>query len=297
MKRHDFTRWAMALAVIGLLVAACSSGGASSSQTNSTASTSSEPVSTTTEAEPIATVVPGVLTVAVPHFPYPGYIEGDVPTAPTSGYFVSMMNRVAEDLGLEINFISANFDAMMAMQFNDYDIMMTMLSVTPERQEKFDMTAPVDMFYEGILVREGTSTKTAEDVRNLRLGVCGTCSLWAYITDVIKPNVEPVAIAEELQKYDALLVGQIDGALGDLNVLLAKSFDPKYEGTEVACKFEPPGEGAWALPKGHAATDAVNASINAMWEDGTIDSLAQEYLVPLAGGGDPSAVPPCPSFG
>lgn len=270
----------------GVLVAACTGGGQSPS-----ASAPSESAAAQWD-----TLVPGVLTVAVPHFPYPGFIEGEDPTDPTQGYYISMMERVASELGLEINYISADFTAMMAQQFEDYDIMMTTLSITPERQETFDMTVPVVTFYEAIMVREGTSVATAEEIRNLKLGVCGTCKLFAFITDVIQPHVEPAALAEDLQKYDALATKQIDGALGDLLVIMAKAEEPNYQGLEAGCKFEPPSQAAWALPKGHDITDAVNGIIDAMRDDGTLARLDQEFLVPLAGGGDPADVPACPSF-
>jgi ABC-type amino acid transport substrate-binding protein len=277
-----------------LLLAACQGGGPSPS--SAPESEAGEPSAAPSEAAQVETLTPGVLTVAVPHFPYPGYIEGEDPTAPTEGYYVSMMEEVADQLGLEIEYISADFTAMMAQQFNDYDIMMTTLSITPERQETFDMTTPVTEFYEGIMVREGTSVATADEIRALKLGVCGTCALFTFITDVIQPTVEPAALAEDLQKYDALATGQIDGALGDLLVIMSKSQEPNYEGLVAGCKFEPPSQAAWLLPKGHDATDEVNAIIQGMWDDGTLDELNEQFIVPLAGGGDPSAVPACPSF-
>ena len=292
-------RWAVPIAAM-LLLAACQGGGSTSPSAEESeaaeASESAEASPSASEAAQWETLVPGVLTVAVPHFPYPGYIEGEDPTAPTEGYYVSMMEEVADELGLEIDYISADFTAMMGQQFNDYDIMMTTLSITPERQETFDMTEPVVTFYEAIMVREGTSVATAEEVRNLKLGVCGTCRLFTFITDVIKPHVEPAALAEDLQKYDALAAGQIQGALGDLLVIMAKGQEANYAGLVAGCKFEPPSEAAWALPKDHDITDTVNDVIERMRDDGTLAELDEEFLVPLAGGGDPAAVPACPSF-
>ena len=291
-------RWAVPIAAMFLL-AACQGGGSTSpsaEESEAEASEPAEPSPSASEAAQWETLVPGVLTVAVPHFPYPGFIEGEDPTAPTEGYYVSMMEEVADELGLEIEYITADFTAMMGLQFNDYDIMMTTLSITPERQETFDMTTPVVTFYEAIMVREGTSVATADEIRNLKLGVCGTCRLFTFITDVIQPNVEPAALAEDLQKYDALAAGQIDGALGDLLVIMAKGQEANYEGLVAGCKFEPPSEAAWALPKDHDITDTVDEVIDRMRTDGTLAELDEEFLVPLAGGGDPEAVPACPSF-
>ena len=291
-------RWAVPIAAM-LLLAACQGGGSTSPSAEESVAAESESAAASPSASEAAqweTLVPGVLTVAVPHFPYPGFIEGEDPTAPTEGYYVSMMEEVADELGLEIDYITADFTAMMGLQFNDYDIMMTTLSITPERQETFDMTTPVVTFYEAIMVREGTSVATADEIRNLKLGVCGTCRLFTFITDVIQPNVEPAALAEDLQKYDALAAGQIDGALGDLLVIMAKGQEANYEGLVAGCKFEPPSEAAWALPKDHDITDTVNEVIDRLRSDGTLAELDEEFLVPLAGGGDPEAIPACPSF-
>ena len=125
-------RWAAPIAAM-LLLAACQGGGQSSPSASETEAESeaAEPSPSASEVAEWETLVPGVLTVAVPHFPYPGFIEGDDPTAPTEGYYVSMMEEVADELGLEIDYISADFTAMMGLQFNDYDIMMTTLSITP----------------------------------------------------------------------------------------------------------------------------------------------------------------------
>ena len=298
MSRGSHARWPL-IVVASVLLVACTSGGqpsASDEASEAPETSPSEAASPSEAVEEYETLVPGVLTVAVPHFPYPGFIEGEDPTAPAEGYYVSMMEEVAEELGLEINYISADFTAMMGLQFNDYDIMMTTLSITPERQETFDMTTPVVEFYEAIMVREGTSVATAEEIRNLKLGVCGTCRLFTFITDVIKPNVEPAALAEDLQKYDALAAGQIDGALGDLLVIMAKGQEANYEGLVAGCKFEPPSSAAWALPKDHDITDEVNAVIERLSSDGTLAALDEQFLVPLAGGGDPASVPACPSF-
>jgi polar amino acid transport system substrate-binding protein len=238
----------------------------------------------------------GVLTIVLPDFPYPGYIEGEDPTAPTGGYYVAMSNEIAKRLGVTAKFDKVDFTAMIGGQFKDYDISVDSFSITAERQEKFNMTIPVISYYEGIMTKTGVKVATKEDVQNLVLGACGTCNLFKYITDTIKPTKEPRAFDQDIQKYDAVNTGQIDGALGDLPVILAKTKDPKFAGTVAACKFQPAVENAWILPKDSKIIDQVNKIIGDLKADGSLAAWEKQYVTPLSGGADPEAVPDCPSF-
>jgi ABC-type amino acid transport substrate-binding protein len=146
------------------------------------------------------------------------------------------------------------------------------------------------------MTKQGVKVATADDVRNLVLGACGTCNLFKYITDTIKPNKEPRAFDQDIQKYDAVATGQIDGALGDVPVILAKTKDPKYAGTVAACKFQPAVDNAWILPKDSKIIDQVNQIITDLKNDGTLATWEKQYVTPLSGGVDPNTVPDCPKF-
>ncbi len=90
----------------------------------------------------LETLTPGKLTVAIPDFPYIGFIEGTDPTAPTGGYYVDMANALGQELGLEVVWVPADFAAFISGQFTAYDIAADSFSITPVRQEKFNMTEP-----------------------------------------------------------------------------------------------------------------------------------------------------------
>jgi polar amino acid transport system substrate-binding protein len=295
----------VAAAIVTAVLAGCTSTAAPASQSTAASAAPSASASAAQSAAPSAsasaaqaqTLHPGVLTVVLPDFPYPGYIEGQDPTAPTGGYYVSMVNEIAKRLGVTPKFDKVDFTAMISGQFKDYDISVDSFSITPERQQKFNMTVPVISYYEGIMTKAGVKVATKEDVQNLVLGACGTCNLFKYIQEKIKPNKEPRAFDQDISKYDAVATGQIDGALGDLPVILSKTKDPKYAGTVAACKFQPAVDNAWILPKDSKISDQVSEIISAMKADGTLAAWEKQYVTPLAGGQDPNAVPDCPSFG
>jgi polar amino acid transport system substrate-binding protein len=292
------TRPFQRVAICALLVTAVGAcqGAAAPTTAPATAGASSQAPAPASSAA-AQTLHSGVLTIVFPDFPYPGYIEGNDPTAPTGGYFVAMSNEVAKRLGVTPKYDKVDFTAMIGGQFKDYDISVDSFSITPERQAKFNQTVPVVSYYEGIMTKKGTKVATADDVRNLVLGACGTCNLFKYITDVIKPVKEPRAFDQDLQKYDALVNGQIDGALGDIPVILRKTTEPKFKDTQAACKFKKAVDQAWILPKDSKIIDQVNKIISDLKADGTLAKWEAQYITPLSGGVDPSTVPDCPDFG
>lgn len=276
--------------------ATTSSSAAGPATASGSQSAGSGAAGSSTQAASYQTLVPGVLTIALPDFPYKGYIEGNDPTSPTDGYYVQMITKIANDMGLKPAFKKVDFTAFIAGQMKDYDVAVDTLSVTPERQQLFEMTVPVVQFYKALFTKEGVAASTKADIQDMVLGSGSTSVNFKFITEQIKPTKEPRGFAQDVSKYDAVLVGQIDGAIGDLYVSLAKTHDPKFKGTAVACKWTTPSTASWALPKGSPLIGEINKRIDAMRTDGTLEALTTKYIIPLAGGSDPNAVPGCPDF-
>lgn len=273
--------------------ATSSAGGSSTgSSTGSSSSQSTQSASPTTGSW--QTVEAGYLTIALPDFPYKGYLNGDNPESPTDGYYVAMVDRVAKDMGLKVKYKKVDFTSFISGMVTGWDIAVDTLSVTPERQEKFDMSVPVVHFYKALFTKKGAKVATQDDIRNMVLGSGSTSVNFKFITDQIKPNKQPHGFSSDVQKYDAVNVGSIDGAIGDLYVSMAKT--ASFPGTEVACKWTDPQPASWAMPKNSPISAEVNRIITEMTNDGTMAALEKQWIIPLAGGGDPNAVPACPTF-
>jgi ABC-type amino acid transport substrate-binding protein len=244
----------------------------------------------------LETLVPGRLTVAIPDFPYPGFIEGTNPTSPTGGYYVDLANELGKQLGLKVAFAPADFTAFISGQFTAYDVAADSFSITPVRTEKFNMTIPVYTYHEGLMTKKGTPVRTVEDIKNLRLGACGACDTFQFILNTIKPAKEPRGFDIDITKYDAVLSGAIDGAIGDLPVILAKVATPKYAALAAACQFAAPVDAAWILPKNSKIFSEVQTVLGKLKASGTLEQLEIKNIVPTLGGVNPASVPKCASF-
>ena len=248
------------------------------------------------KAADLKTIEPGTLTVAIPDFPYPGFLEGTDPTAPTKGYYVDMANDLAKRLGLKVKWIPADFTAFISGQFTAYDIAADSFSITPVRLEKFTMTEPVYAYHEGLMTKKGVPVATRDQIRNLVLGACGACDTFQFIVNVIKPTKEPRGFDVDITKYDAVLSGSIDGAIGDLPVILSKVATPKYSQLVAACQFKNSVDAAWIMPKNSPIGDAVKAALAAAKAEGKFAEWEKANIFPKFGGVDPASVPPCADY-
>jgi len=250
----------------------------------------------TAQAQALETVTPGKLTVAIPDFPYIGFIEGTDPTAPTGGYYVDMANALGAELGLEVVWVPADFAAFISGQFTAYDIAADSFSITPVRQEKFNMTEPVYSYHQGLMTKKGVPVATQDDIKNLVLGSCGACDTFQFITTVIQPNKEPRGFDIDITKYDAVLSGGIDGAVGDLPVILSKVATDKYAELSAACQFKTSVDAAWIMPKDSKIVTQVMAAMAKLKSEGKFDEWAAKNILPQLGGVDPATVPPCADY-
>src|SRR5262249_27232266 len=155
-----------------------------------------------------------------------------------------------------------------------YDISADSFSITPVRQEKFHMTDPVYAYHQGLMTKKGVPVATQDDIKNLVLGSCGACDTFQFIVNTIKPNKEPRGFDIDITKYDAVLSGQIDGAIGDLPVILSKIATPKYADLAAACQFKRSVEAAWIMPKESKIAEQVKAVLNKAKADGKFDEWA-----------------------
>jgi polar amino acid transport system substrate-binding protein len=248
------------------------------------------------QAADLETYEPGTLTVAIPDFPYPGFLEGTDPTAPAGGYYVDLANEIGKELGLKVKWVPADFTAFISGQFKAYDVAADSFSITPVRQEKFNMTDVVYSYHEGLMTKKGVAVATEDDIKNLRLGSCGACDTFQFITNTIKPNKEPRGFDIDITKYDAVISGAIDGAIGDLPVILAKVATPKYADAVAACQFATSVDAAWILPKDSKIFPQVQKAIQDIKAAGKFEEMAKKNILPTLGGVDPNTVPKCADY-
>lgn len=236
----------------------------------------------------LQTVVPGALSVR-PVLPSPGWWNGDSPETIKDGFEYCMAATMAHRAGLDrVNVVTRSFPQILTGQSQGFDIALSEITITPERQKVVDFTVPYFHSDQGIMVKKGTKV-TQDTIKQMRIGVKQGTTMHDFVIDKIKPEQPLKVYAEVSSMYAALAAGQVDLVLYDApNVLAgAKQSNGLFE---VIGRYDTGESWGGLVNKDSPNLSAFNTLIEAMKADGTFDKLAQTYLVPSFGA-DPTTLP------
>lgn len=236
----------------------------------------------------LQTVVPGALSVR-PVLPAPGWWNGDSIETINGGFEYCMAANMAYRAGLDrVNVVSRSFAQILTGQSQGFDIALSEITITDERKKAVNFTDPYFDSDQGILVKAGAKV-TAENIKDMRLGVKQGTTILQYLQDKVKP-VESVKVYPEVAAmYAALAAGQVDAVLYDTpNVLAqAKQSNGRFE---VVGRYDTGERWGGLVNRDSPNLEVFNKLIKEMKDDGTFDRLAAQYLAPSLGA-DPTKVP------
>ncbi len=186
------------------------------------------------------------------------------------GFDMDIVNEVAKDLGVELVAKVSAFETMQSgtdLDTGSCDLVTSGMTITPEREAKFDFSEPYFDADQGLLVAADSGITGVDGLAGKTVAVqqATTGETWA------EENGLDVVQFEELGlQIKALETGQVDAVVNDIAVL-----GPYASGNlEVAATF-PTGEqyGIGAKTGSTALLDAVNATLDRIREDGTYNEL------------------------
>lgn len=272
-----------AVLLAGALVAALAACGDDDDDGDEAGTT--EPPAGEAEFDP---VTEDTLTV-VTSLPAPGFWNGDDPNAITGGYEHEIALALQERLGLsELEVVNVSFDQLVAGQVGDFDVALSQVTITEEREEVVDFTEPYFESDQGVLVQADTQVETVEDARALQWGVQSGTTGSDYATDVLQPESEPQVFQDLSAGFAALEAGQVEAFMMDTAIVLGQAAESGGS-QEVAAQFRTGEQYGGILPEGSAGTpnaEAIDVILAELEEDGSLSAFAEEWL-----GGDPSAIP------
>jgi len=287
---------------LSLIVAAC--GGGSSDDTTTTVA--EEPATTeageptTTAAEPTTTAAadvcstdsealfaPGSLTIATGEPVFPPWMMDDDP-ANGEGFESAVAYALAEELGFaaeDVQWVRTTFDEAIAPGERPYDFNMQQYGITEERDEIVDFSIPYYVEQKTVVALEGTAAASAATFAELaesNLGATiGTTDL-DYIVEVIGvPDADVAVYNDQAATFAALAAGQIDATVIGLSTayyITAVEIDtavisgvlPDVGGTE--------GGMGLLFTDGNPYVECVNAALQTLTDDGTLEALGDEWL-------------------
>lgn len=281
-----------ALAGTALMLSAC--GGEESADppaedSANNAGTSEEAASCTPE--DLATVTDGTLTLSTSEPAFGPWVIDDDPTS-GEGFESAVAYAVAEELGYaegDVTWVRNTFDSSVAPGPKDFDLAINQFSITPERRNAVDFTSGYYDVRQAVITTADTDAadaKSLEDLKDVTLGAqVGTTSLKSIEEDV-QPNEQPLVFNSNEDAKVALESGQVEALAVDLPTaffLTAAEFDDGVIVGQLPADEENAEQLAFVLDLGSPLTDCATQAVDALREDGTLDSLAQEWLADVAG--------------
>lgn len=236
----------------------------------------------------LETIKPNTLTIKA-DLPSPGWYNGDTVEEIDSGVDYCLLATIAHRSGLDkIELVNTSFDGLVAGKAGDFDLSLNQITITPEREEVMDFSAPYFDSTAGLLVKAGADV-TAENLRDLRIGVKQGTVGQSLVADSIRPSSEVSVFPGDPELQAAVAAGRIDVAVQDLSIVLGAAQQSGGK-LEVVGQLETDEQYGALFPAGSPNVDTVNEIIVQAEADGTLTALQKEYLTD-AYGMDPTAVP------
>ena len=259
-----------------LSLAAC--GGSASTETVSSEAASSEAVSTeeaaSADAAAVTTVNAGKLTMST-NAAFPPY-EMTTDAGDFEGIDIEVAGAIAKKLGLELQVDDMDFDAaLLAAQNGKSDMVMAGVTVTDERLKVMDFSDTYAEGIQSIIVPEGSDIATADDLSGKAIGTQRGTTGYLYCTDDFgEENV--IAYDDGLTAVQALNNGQVDAVV--IDNAPAKEYVAANPGLKVLDTSYAEEDYAIGMAKGSSLEAAVNAALEELKADGTLQAIVDKYI-------------------
>lgn len=260
---------------------------------------STETTTATTEAagecNPLPLVQEGMLTVATGETVFPPWMgagedDFDDPSTGT-GYEGALVFALAEEMGFtadQVTFVRTGFDEVIAPGEKDWDFNIQQYSITADRDEVVDFSDgyyTVDQAIIGAADSPAASATSIADLKPLRIGAAiGTTSL-DYAESIIDPDGDVQVYDDNSAAKAAFDAGQVDAIVFDLPtayyITAVEITDASIIG--ILPEGDTPDELGMLFEEGNPLVPCVNAALQTLSDNGTLEALEQEWL---AAGGD-----------
>lgn len=198
------------------------------------------------------------------------------------GFDIDVVKAIAQKAGIEVRFANTPWEGIFnTLQQGDRDLLVSAITITPERQQTMDFTQPYFDAQQLIAVKQGAKVNKFIDLKPLIVGVqTGTTGdevvsklKGKTSTGIKRFESTPLALKE-------LEAGGVDAVVADNGVVihyLANNTSAKFTSvTDPAFQAEHYGI---AVRKGNTALlDTLNKGLAGIRSDGTYDRIYAKYF-------------------
>jgi polar amino acid transport system substrate-binding protein len=198
------------------------------------------------------------------------------------GFSVDLLNAVAAKGGFQVKYVNTPWEGIFnALQQGDRDLLISSITITDERKQTMDFSAPYFDAVQLIAVKDGSKVAKFDDLKPLKVGVqTGTTGdevvtkLQGKNSTLIKRfESTPLALKE-------LEASGVDAVVADNGVVI------NYVANNTAAKFRTVSDSAFApeqygiaVKKGNAELlDKINKGLADLRADGTYQQVYAKYF-------------------
>ena len=264
---------AAGLTVAALALTACG-GSASTASSAAASSVAASSEAASTSAAELTTVEAGKLTMAT-NATFPPY-EMTTDAGTIEGIDVETAQAIADKLGLELQIDDMDFDAaLLSVQQGKADIVMAGVTVTDERKNVMDFSDSYATGIQSIIVPEGSDIASPDDLAGKKIGTQRGTTGYIYCSDDFGDDAV-VAYDSGLTAVQALNNGQVDAVV--IDNAPAKEYVAANPGLVILDTSYAEEDYAIGMAKGSALEDAINAALEELKADGTLQSIVDKYI-------------------
>ncbi len=223
---------------------------------------------------------------------YAPFSYHDPATGALTGYDVDVARAVGEKLGVNVEFVETPWDSIFAaLEANRFDVVANQVTITGERQQKYDLSEPYSIG-EGVIVTraDDDSITSLADLKGKRAAQ-STTSNWAQVARDAGAQIEAV---EGLTQAMALLSqGRVDVVVNDSLSIYAYLAETNDTAVKISGTTGEKSEQGFAARKDSGLLPDLNTAVEELKADGTLAEISQKYLKTNASGGQdtPQAQP------
>jgi len=220
----------------------------------------------------------GQLTIGA-EFPVKGFLE--LPIEDPKGFEVDFADAIAEELGVpKVVWVSTPFAGLFRPGPKDFDMAINEVTITDERAQVVDFSVPYFDANQGFLIKKGGPAEgvtTIADMKGLLFGFQTATTGGDFINDTIQPDEDPRQFTTLGAATQALANGQIDAFLMDV-AIGAEIVKERGEDVDMTGQFVTNEQYGVVFEKGNALREQVDAAIEAIEADGTLEELQGKWF-------------------
>ena len=199
-------------------------------------------------------------------------------TGQLTGFDVEIARAVGEKLGVKVEFVETQWDAIFAaLDSGRFDMIANQVSINPEREARYDFSTPYTVSPGVVVVKKGDdSISSFADLKGKTTAQSLT-SNWYELAKESGANVQPVE--GWAQAVTLLKQGRVDATVNDVLTFLDWQQAEQDTSLKIAAESDEVSQNAFTFRKGSDdLVDAVDDALGELADEGTLAAISERYF-------------------